>query len=166
MTTDFRALCAELHAALDRHDLTLAEDQLLDRSAAALRATLADEPTAGEPVSVTGQPSNADLLKLAQQYSVVYLLSDGSACHPFQEGYDMRNDVLNFARAVLAHWGSPAPQPVPVSERLPEPGDCLDEGWAWFFYPRIGWRQAVPPVTAAYTHWLPAHAIPLPDAND
>lgn len=58
------------------------------------------------------------------------------------------------------------PQPVPVSERLPEPGDCLDEGWAWFFYPRIGWRQAVPPVTAAYTHWLPAHAIPLPDAND
>ena len=53
-------------------------------------------------------------------------------------------------------------RPVPVSERLPGPEDCLDEGWAWFFSPRVGWRQAVLPVSAAYTHWLPAHALPLP----
>ena len=73
------------------------------------RAVLAGEPAepeGREPASVTGQPSDEELLKLAQQYSVVYLLSDGSACHPFQEGYDMRNDVLNFARAVLARWGN------------------------------------------------------------
>lgn len=54
------------------------------------------------------------------------------------------------------------PAPVPVSERLPGTEDCLDEGWAWFFSPRVGWRQAVLPVSAAYTHWLPAHALPLP----
>lgn len=28
---------------------------------------------------------------------------------------------VEYARAVLARWGHPAPQPVPVSERLPEP---------------------------------------------
>ncbi len=78
------------------------------------RAVLACEPAVPEgrePAAVTGQLSDEELLNLAQQYSVVYLLSDGSACHPFQEGYDMRNDVLNFARAVLARWGHPAPPP-------------------------------------------------------
>jgi hypothetical protein len=30
-------------------------------------------------------------------------------------------DDLRTARAVLARWGTPAIQPVPVSERLPEP---------------------------------------------
>lgn len=55
--------------------------------------------------------------------------------------------------------------PISVSERLPGPEDCLDEGWAWFFSPRVGWRQAVLPVSAAYTHWLPAHALPLPEVK-
>jgi hypothetical protein len=59
----------------------------------------------------------------------------------------------------------PVAQPVPVSERLPGPEDCLDEGWAWFFNQRIGWRQAVLPVSPGYTHWLPAHALPTPEAQ-
>ena len=42
MTYDYKQLCAELHAALEKHDLSLADDQLLDRSAAALRAALAE----------------------------------------------------------------------------------------------------------------------------
>lgn len=62
----------------------------------------------------------------------------------------------------LARWGNTTPQPVPVSERLPGPEDCLDEGWAWFFNPRTGWRQASQPVHSTYTHWLPAHALPTP----
>ena len=72
-----------------------------------------------------------------------------------------------LARAVLAKWGTLTPQPVAVSERLPRPEDCLDEGWAWFFNKRIGWRQAVLPVSPGYTHWLPANALPTPeDTND
>lgn len=51
MTYDYKQLCAELHAALEKHDLSLAEDQLLDRSAAALRAALA------EPEGHIGYPS-------------------------------------------------------------------------------------------------------------
>ena len=57
------------------------------------------------------------------------------------------------------------PLPVPVSERLPGPEDCLDEGWAWFFNPRIGWVQATQPVHSTYTHWLPAYALPLPTTS-
>jgi hypothetical protein len=43
MSTDFRALCAELHEALEKRCETLKEDRLLDRSAAALRAVLAQQ---------------------------------------------------------------------------------------------------------------------------
>jgi hypothetical protein len=57
------------------------------------------------------------------------------------------------------------PQPIPVSERLPGAEDCLDEGWAWFFSPRVGWRQAVLPVSPAFTHWLPAYALPRPQPS-
>ena len=71
--------------------------------------------------------------------------------------------VRDYALAALAKWGHPTPQPVAVSERLPEPEDCLDEGWAWFFNKRIGWRQAVLPVSPGYTHWLPANALPIPE---
>jgi hypothetical protein len=49
--TDFRALCAELHEALEKRCETLEEDRLLDRSAAALRAALAQS----EPVAPTDE---------------------------------------------------------------------------------------------------------------
>ena len=78
------------------------------------------------------------------------------------------------------------PQPIPVSERLPGPGDCDDEGRCWLLtveddYPQ--WRlhsiQGAQPggamiwvpvdsspgvmVDCFYTsHWLPAHALPVP----
>ena len=215
MMTDFRALCAEL---LDWAEVTAAHYIQLPDVLLRARAALADEPAVPEgrePAAVTGQLSDEELLNLAQQYSVVYLLSDGSACHPFQEGYDMRNDVLNFARAVLTRWGhQPAPPadgevaeltgqlveaangaaamgwdqhaqrilraaellqrhvvvPVAVSERLPEAGDCDAEGRCWWRSHAVGgpywhlWhRQRWTPID---THWLPAHALPLPEVSE
>jgi len=74
----------------------------------------ADEPAVpdgGEPDSDTGRPSDEEVLRLAQQYSVAYLLDDGSACTPFQDGYDLRGELIAFASALLARWGSPAPAP-------------------------------------------------------
>jgi hypothetical protein len=76
----------------------------------------------------------------------------------------LNRHAVGHARAALAKWGTLTPQPVAVSERLPGPEDCLDEGWAWFFNQRIGWRQAVLPVSPGYTHWLPANALPTPEA--
>ena len=81
--------------------------------------------------------------------------------------FDLRSDeVAGVVCAALARWGRPTPQPVAVSERLPGPEDCLDEGWAWFFNKRIGWRQAVLPVSPGYTHWLPANSLPIPEATN
>lgn len=62
MATDFRALCAELHKALESHAETLEEERLLDRSAAALRAALAEpvaEPPA-DPIPVSQRHPTAD----------------------------------------------------------------------------------------------------------
>jgi hypothetical protein len=85
-----------------------------------------------------------------------------------------------FRAADLLERLSP-PQPVPVSERLPGPGDCDAEGRCWIGYPEytfpIGdtgdydqmdpeWRLEEPPIllvaTTSRAIWLPAHALPLP----
>jgi len=86
-----------------------------------------------------------------------------------------------FARAAdLLERLSP-PQPVPVSERLPGPGDCVinprtGQGqwcWGWTEHdsmPRSGrvpysgrWRMIRREwIVGEATHWLPAHAMPVP----
>ena len=72
------------------------------------------------------------------------------------------------------------PQPVPVSERLPEPSDCApwpDEpaasAWCWVGSDVDGgwsWEQRSAGCLAAFpddfTHWLPAHALPLPEVGE
>jgi len=131
----------------------------------------------------------------------------------------MRNDVLNFARAVLARWGHPAPPPadgevaelvawlrsnaltvkkasgnpangarqrmnraaellerqalvpVSVSERLPGPEDCDSHGWCWVLYSAHSTWTLEPPygqdgMPTGWTHWLPAHALPLPEVSE
>jgi hypothetical protein len=71
---------------------------------------------------------------------------------------------VDRAATLLAQQAAPAPVvvPVPVSERLPGPEDCMDEGWAWFYTPRGDWIKAVLPLSPAYTHWLPHWALPVP----
>jgi hypothetical protein len=49
----------------------------------------------------------------------------------FNEGATPR-EFISIARAVLARWGRPAIQPVPVSERLPGSEDCDAEGRCWW----------------------------------
>lgn len=85
-------------------------------------------------------------------------------------------DAYRYARAVLARWGRPAlPQPVPLSERLPDPrpesegGDCNTDGKCWLLGKVKGdWRlinpseSGVPHLKYCFTHWLPASALPLP----
>ena len=69
------------------------------------------------------------------------------------------------------------PAPVPVAERLPQSEDCDSEGRVWLYRPqtpilnpywdlvKLDYIDPVPP-----THWLPAHALPIPhqqeNAND
>ena len=148
MATDFRALCAELLIALEnaisiiyyeggtKHISTA--KPIVNRA----RAALADEPAVPEgrePVAVTGQLSAAELL---QRQALV---------------------------------------PVPVSERLPGPEDCDADGRCWWWHPSHpessyleGWmlRPSSWGVghydfddSVIHTHWLPAHALPQPEAK-
>jgi hypothetical protein len=87
-------------------------------------------------------------------------------------------DAAAFARAVLARWGRPAPEPVSVAERLPTAADCDAHGRCWWL------RQAANPehdlLTPTYllqchgsagtkffklTHWLPHWALPVPQEH-
>jgi hypothetical protein len=144
--TDWRALCAELVNELeewvafgDVGEIELAH-ALIDRARAAL----------AQP-----EPQGASDEEL---YDYWISTSPEFGCA----------DPVGFARAILARWGRPAIEPVPVAERLPGPEDCDGEGrcYAWDGY---WWlvRSAVleeddTGAGEGYTHWLPHHALPVP----
>ena len=79
----------------------------------------------------------------------------------------LNRHAVDHARAALARWGHPMPQPVAVSERLP--GDEL----CWWFEPDeddgYGGMWTLLRIrggTTRYTHWLSANALPTPEATN
>ena len=85
-------------------------------------------------------------------------------------------ELIDRARALL---DQPEPQPVPVSERLPGPEDCDAEGmyWGWWtdpmseYWEYVGVSAPIEPYgsyipRAGHTHWLPANALPTPEATN
>jgi len=99
----------------------------------------------GQPEPVA--PTDEEMLKLAAkelgyEFNESWFLT-GRNCP------DLDTDpceLLNFARAVLARFGTPANQPVPVSERLPGVGDCTAQGWCWVFYRGFATWTLEPPL--------------------
>ena len=88
----------------------------------------------------------------------------------------MRDRQPSFAELLmppphpLTRWGHPTPQPVAVSERLPRPEDCTAQGWCWVFYRGFATWTLEKPLGqdgkhTGYTHWLPANALPTPEAQ-
>ena len=82
---------------------------------------------------------------------------------------DQPEGGLAYGRAVLARWGSPAIEPVPVSERLPGPEDCDAWGRCWWFSPSACGPCTIRPcwifdseTLEGDTHWLPHWALPVP----
>jgi hypothetical protein len=89
-----------------------------------------------------------------------------------REGEGPRFDLVECALALWREAIPPAPAlvvvPVAVSERLPGEGDCDAYERCWWWTPCVAcWefrsrnRQMVHD-----THWLPAHAIPLPQVGE
>jgi hypothetical protein len=153
MSNPYRTMIAQLAAALQQQ---VFRDPEMDGNDLPRQArALLDQPELPELTD--------EELTLTYAYAVAAAV--GNKRGPYTTE-DAEAAQLAGLRAVLAKWGHPTPQPVPVSERLPGAEDCLDEGWAWFFNQRIGWRQAVLPVSPGYTHWLPANALPTPEALD
>jgi hypothetical protein len=73
-------------------------------------------------------------------------------------------DVVEIARAVLARWGRPSIEPVPVSERLPKAEDCDAQGNCWLTNDSTepGWVLDNSEKCTNWTHWLPHWALPVP----
>jgi len=148
---DFRALCAELADYLQgRKDLEYGwpgedpEQDLLDRA----RAALAQAEPQG--------PTDEELHRL---WLDLYAFHDGPTS----------GEVAEIARAVLARWGRPVIEPVPVTERLPGPEDCDAEGRCWWWIvDQPGelphWIYCTLEVLSwtNFTAWLPHYALPVP----
>jgi hypothetical protein len=164
MSNPYRALCAELIEAVLSDDSHIDCVEIAHRARALLAQPEPEVPTDEEIMELMPQQLRDDLSHAARVQLGFDNPKAAGAMRIILNRY-----AVNHARAALAKWGrhpeSPdsSTQPIPLSERLPGPEDCLDEGWAWFFNQRIGWRQAVLPVSPGYTHWLPANALPTPE---
>ena len=50
-------------------------------------------------------PTDEEILALSQEHGVSYTMINGGLRRARRDGYGLRDDVLSFARAVLARWG-------------------------------------------------------------
>jgi hypothetical protein len=57
------------------------------------------------------------------------------------------------------------PTPVPVSEGAPGPKDCYGKVNCWWFDPHADGAWYMDSYQSGYTHWLPAHALPMPQGE-
>jgi hypothetical protein len=151
MKTDWKAFCAEIVKEWERVEdgEFFALAPLMD----IIRTALAQQ----EPVG----PTDEDIKSWQDQCADLTQLGEVN----YSWAFDLRNDeVAGVVRAALQRWGRPAITPISVSERLPEAADCDASFQCWWFTPSeekwIFWpiKWASPECS----HWLPAHALPLP----
>jgi hypothetical protein len=165
--TDFRALCAELLEALECEPSVQSDDWSVLRANA--RTALA-QPEPQEPTDE----------ELKQMFHANDTLSKHcEAGTDWSEPLLMKYEFPAVARAVLARWGCPAIEAMPVSERLPGPEDCDEEGCCWWWRTDgveehweltslgdpIRHNESCAP-HVSYTHWLPYTAIPTPTREE
>ena len=143
MTTDYRAMCAELLLFSEEAGEICMNESLWPKS---------------DPTCTLQQRARA----LLDQP-----VAEGGDC-PGCEGTPVASNspCAVCGRAVLAKWSHPTPQPVAVGERLPGPEDCDEKGRCWWhrYTPTKEWHlQRV--YIGRYNYWLPANALPTPEAT-
>jgi hypothetical protein len=148
----------ELHALFEAHadELSYGDGTALcmtwEAFEAAARALLAEAQP--EPQG----PTDEELLEAAAKALGYKSIPSDETCLTAEA-----SELLAYARAVLARWGRPAPEPVSVAERLP--GDQL----CWWFeadedggYGSNWTLLRIRGSATGYTHWLPHWALPVP----
>ena len=175
MTTDYRAMCAELVDDLEMSDWPSKLKETFRADITRARALL-DQP-------VAEGLTDEELLRVAATAIAPYKIS-GITPGEYEpeteccvEAYG--SELIAYARAVLDKWGAPTPQPVAASERLPGPDDCDEQGRCWLWERDCGYngrkwalvdrawalRQSDEDLSV-YTHWLHANALPTPEATN
>ena len=168
MSTDWRALCEEMADGLASTGEAASGTYkaLLDRARAALAAE-ADGPAVPEgrePASVVGEPSDEDLLELTEDWpATTGPRHDLSGCPEVPLYSVFADELLEYARAVLARWGC-HPAPVPPAERS-EIARCLADSLKSF-------RLTQDPADYPADHWSrraaellqQQHLTPVPPA--
>jgi hypothetical protein len=129
-----------------------------------------------EPEGVTDEQWDAIKERLWDKYETV-----GHQGERFMYQGDF-DTALDVARKDLTRYARPAIKPVPVAERLPGPDDCapwpgepdathwawagkcVDGGWEWVQISMQGLGSDSLRIIAGggWTHWLPHHALPVP----
>lgn len=188
MTTDYRAMCAELVDDLELCDWHYKLKDTIRADIERARALLAEPKVEG--------PSASDVTELFYRH-----MGEGSEVgfenaiaealarwghHPAPPGDGEVAELVECLRRIcfdVAPCDAAAitraaelleqrhPTPVPVSERLPGPEDCDAGGccWAW---EEDGdtWELTpskwLPKSWGSCTHWLPAHVLPTPEATN
>jgi hypothetical protein len=169
MSTDYRALCAELHTAVQLYtgqNPAAAEtpaNELVARLMAALAATAAAlaEP---EPEGVTEKQVMDLADDCAFDRQEISGFDGGRTFHG--HGWECTDaQLVTFATALITRYAHPTIKPVPVSERPweREKGWRDPDGECWWCPPDgpLYWQMANPAMV--YGGWLlPHHALPLP----
>ena len=145
--TEYRAMCAELVDDLEMSDWPSKLKEAFRADIDRARALLAQPEPEGLPHWSEG------------------ICGDGAAI--------LRDGVMTPIEEVIAELNRrPTPQPVAVSERLPEAGE-----WVWHCYVGVRFWQhgrcnrrqffiGDGPESQPATHWLPANALPTPEATN
>lgn len=147
--TDFRALCAEL----------LAFEYVCSEYKVPLQAALRKARKALFQPEPQG-PTLDDVSELCEEF--------GFHLDESYDNLESAEALWEMFRAVLARWGRPAVEPVPVAERPWErEGWCDEEGKCWFLRDLVGeptWSLEDPSYTITFgrTYALPHHALPVP----
>ena len=145
-TTDWRALITRMADELDHYRQLLMDDRRATHALAAEARAVLAQP---EPVAPTDEelPMPAAIRDMPEQQQRWYAL-----------GW----------RAALARYARPTTQPVPVSERpWKREGWCDAEGRCYGWDGDYWWMVGNPgAANETITHWLPANALPTPEATN
>lgn len=183
MSTDWRALASVVREPSDEDLLELAEDwpattgprhDLSGCPEVPLYSVFADEVVEfaravlaryGHQPAPPAEGEVAELVALIRQIALTW---EPDACL-------LGNMTAGqLARAADLLERQAAPVPVAVSERLPGPEDLDDQRRCWWLAPEtdtkcgcwcLGPGTCLPPEGFGETHWLPAHALPLPSGE-